>query len=398
MSVKNSPEARVVYSLKQHLLAEGLRGGRVSEVIVDADGAYQASPHAKALEPMATIWIDGFRPDLVCSVRQESCSMVAGFEVKADIADWPKGLTQARVYRNGVHHAFLAVPFSTKGRTRALEQEARDSGIGVLMLDGSHWHEAVPAADPRPLPSKLQATALALEGVPAARKLQLNHPLNYLVVPYLRLLDGGTSLTILMERHWPDLQAVTSRRYAIEGARILGLIDMDGWLTPKGATIADLLQGVGFLPENRPGKRLRLADASPAVAAVARAVLLSQPAVNLVVETLRRATNGSLRISELLDTTAHRDEVLARALFLRNPDRDLNAPIVAIDFRTATVFQFKQILWHAGILASKAEVGAGGGANRYRPEDDRWSLDEHILRTPMPGGRHDAMCLDEPLR
>jgi hypothetical protein len=116
VSVKNSPEARVVYSLKQHLLTEGLRGGRVSEVIVDADGAYQSSPHAKALEPMATIWIDGFRPDLVCSVRQESCSMVAGFEVKADIADWPKGLTQARVYRNGVHHAFLAVPFSANGR------------------------------------------------------------------------------------------------------------------------------------------------------------------------------------------------------------------------------------------------------------------------------------------
>jgi hypothetical protein len=159
----------------------------------------------------------------------------------------------------------------------------------------------------------------------------------------------------------------------------------------EGATIADLLHGVGFLPENRPGKRLRLADADPTVAAVARAVLLSQPAVNLVVETLRRATNSSLRISELLDTATHRDEVLARALFLRNPDRDLDAPVVAIDFRTATVFQFKQILWHAGILGSKAEVGAAGGANRYRPEDDRWSLDEHVLRTPVAGVRRDPM-------
>lgn len=65
---------------------------------------------------------------------------------------------------------------------------------------------------------------------------------------------------------------------------------------------------------------------------------------------------------------------------------------------SATVFQFKQILWHAGILASKAEVGAGGGANRYRPEEDRWSLDEHILRTPVAGVRRDAMCLGEPLR
>ncbi len=185
---------------------------------------------------------------------------------------------------------------------------------------------------------------------------------------------------------------------SIEGARILGLIDVDGWLTPKGATIADLLQGVGFLPENRPAKRLRLADAAPAVAAVARAVLLSQPAVHLVVETLRRAANGALGIPELLKAAMHRDEVLARALFLRNPDRDLNTPVAAIDFRTATVFQFKQILWHAGILASKAEVGAGGGANRYRPEDDRWSLDEHILRTPLAGVRRGAMGLPEPFR
>ena len=387
MPARDSPEARVVYSLKQHLLAEGLRGGRVCEVIVDADGAYQASPHAKALEPMATVWIDGFRPDLVCSVKQESCSMVAGFEVKADITDWPKGLTQARVYRNGVHHAFLAVPSSGNGRFRALEQEARDSGIGVLMLDGSHWREAVPPADPRPLPSKLQATSLALEGVPAARKLQLNHPLNYLVVPFLRLLDAETSLSLLLERHWPDLRATSSRRYAIEGARILGLIDIDGYLTPKGATMADLLQGMGFRPETRPAKRLRLANAAAPVGAVARAMLLGQPAVSLVVDTLRRTRDGCLGISELLVAAAQRDEVLARALFLRDPERDLDTPFRPVHFRSATVFQFKQILWHAGILATKADPGAGAGASHYQPDRDEWRLDERILRSrPKAGG------------
>ncbi len=227
--------------------------------------------------PMATIWIDGFRPDLVCSVRQETCSMVAGFEVKADIADWPKGLTQARVYRNGVHR----------------------------------------------------------------------------------------------------------------GCQDFGL-DRRGWL-------ADAQRGNdrGFASRRRVPPR---EPACEAIAAVARAVLLSQPAVHLVVETLRRAANGALGIPELLKAAMHRDEVLARALFLRNPDRDLNTPVAAIDFRTATVFQFKQILWHAGILASKAEVGAGGGANRYRPEDDRWSLDEHILRTPLAGVRRGAMGLPEPFR
>ena len=380
MRVHDSPEARVVYSLKRHLLSQGLSGGRVSEVLVDADASYQASSHAKALEPMATVWIDGFRPDLVCSVRRDSYSLVAGFEVKADLADWPKGITQASAYRNGVHHAFLALPFPANAKIRSLDQQARDRGIGVLQLDGSEWREAVAPADPRPLPWKLQATSLALAGVPAARKLQLNHPLNYLVVPYLRMLDGDNPLLSLLERHWPDLQQVSSRSYAIEGARVLGLIDVDGGLTPQGATVADLLHGVGFATSSRPAKRLRLAEVAAPVAAVARAVLLGQPAVSLVVETLRRMPSESVGISELLAAAARRDEMLARALFLRDPEQDLNAPFRPSDFRSATVFQFKQILWHAGITATKAQVGAGRGAANYQPDRDVWQLDERILR------------------
>ena len=383
MRTHDSPEARVVCSLKRHLLAEGLCGGRVSEVIVDADGAYQASPHAKALEPMATVWIDGFRPDLVCSVRRDSYSLVAGFEVKADLADWPKGITQASAYRNGVHHAFLALPFPANAKIRSLDQQARDRGIGVLQLDGSEWHEVVAPADPRPLPWKLQAASLALAGVPAARKLQLNHPLNYLVVPYLRTLDGDAPLLSLLERHWPDLKQVSSRSYAIEGARVLGLIDVDGGLTPQGATVADLLHGVGFATKSRPAKRSRLADAAPAVAAVARAVLLGQPAVNLVIETLRRTPGGSLGIVALLDAAARRDKMLACALFLRDPEQDLSRPFSPSDFRLATVFQFKQVLWHAGILATKAHSGASGGAATYQPDSDEWQLDERILKRPV---------------
>ena len=330
---------------------------------------------------MEGVWFTGVRGHFGMPGKDSpEARVVYSLKVKADIADWPKGLTQARVYRNGVHHAFLAVPFSTTGRIHALEQEARDSGIGVLLLDGSRWHEAVPPADPRPLPSKLQATSLALEGVPAARKLLLNHPLNYLVVPYLRLVDGETSLSSLMEQYWPDLQAASSRRYAIEGARVLGLIDMEGHLTPKGATIADLLQGVGFTPDARPAKRLRLAEAAAPVAAVARAVLLDQPAVSLVVDTLRRTRDGSLRMSSLLTAAVLRDQVLARALFLRDPERDLSRALCPVDFRTTTVFQFKQILWHAGILATKAEPGAGGGAANYGLAEDVWGLDERILR------------------
>jgi len=195
-------------------------------------------------------------------------------------------------------------------------------------------------------------------------------------------LDEHTPLLALLEQHWPDLQRASSRSYAIEGARVLGLIDLDGSLTPQGAVVADLLQGVGFATRSRPAKRLRLADAAPPVAAVARSVLLGQPAVSLVVETLRRRPAGSLGISELLAAASQRDEMLARALFLRDPERDLSKPLRPADFRSATVFQFKQILWHAGVSATKSLPGAGAGAANYQPALDVWQLDERILRSP----------------
>jgi hypothetical protein len=161
------------------------------------------------------------------------------------------------------------------------------------------------------------------------------------------------------------------------------LIDVDGGLTPQGATVADLLHGVGFAPSSRPAKRLRLADAAPPVGAVARAVLLGQPAVNLVIETLRRTPGGSLSIVALLAAAARRDEMLARALFLRDPEQDLSRPFRPSDFRSATVFQFKQILWHAGISAAKAHSGASGGAATYQPDRDEWQLDEQVLKRPL---------------
>src|SRR5512133_3938625 len=115
----------------------------------------------------------------------------------------------------------------------------------------------------------------------------LNHPLNYLVVPYLRYRYPQSPLVALLEAHWPDLRTENTRAHAIVGARTLGLIDREGYVTPIGNTVADLLEAIGFEPRSRPNKRARLADVSPAIAAVARSVLLNLPSVRLVIETLR---------------------------------------------------------------------------------------------------------------
>jgi len=384
--VRESPEAEVVHSLKQHLLSRGLYGTRVAEVVVDSDGSYRSSRYAKALEPMASVPIDGFRPDLLCAVRQPPGSLVAGFEVKAAYSDWPKGLAQARAYRSGVHHSFLAIP-SGQGNTQLLEESAREQGVGLLFRTGKDWSEVLRPADPRPSPSQIQAVSLAIEGVPLARRLQLNHPLNYLVVPYLKAHNPGGTLLAVLERDWPDLGTDGTRRHAIAGAQMLGLIDLYGDLTPQGSTAADLLAAVGFEPTRRPSKRIRLEEVAPAISAVVRSVLLHQPSVRLILETLLRVPKHVLPIDRLWEKACSRDEVLARALFLADPGHPLNRPLRSSDYNPSTVFKFKQVLWHAGVLLTKAEASAGGSAEQYRPDRDAWALDDRLLAKLGLGGR-----------
>lgn len=381
-----SPEAEVVHSLKQHLLARGLYGNPVAEVVVDADGSYRSSRYARALEPMASVPIDGFRPDLLCAVRQPPGSFIAGFEVKASPTDWPKGLAQARVYRSGVHHSFLAIPW-VSGNAQLLEESARDQGVGLLFRKATGWAEVLRPAAPRPLPSQVQSVSLAVEGVPLARRLQLNHPLNYLVVPYLKARYPVLTLLASLEQNWPDFGTDGTRRHAIAGARVLGLIDLNGDLTPQGSTAADLLVAVGFDPVRRPSKRQKLDEAAPAISAVARSVLLHQPSVRLVLETLLRTPRHALPIDRLWERARSRDEVLSRALFLADPGHSLDRPLRPGDYNPSTVFKFKQVLWHAGVLATKAEASAGGTGEQYRPDRDNWALDDQLLVKLGLGGQ-----------
>lgn len=77
------PEAKLVHSLRQHLRSRRLYGNSIAEVVVDADGSYRSSRYARFLEPMASVLIDGFRPDLLCAVQLPAGSLIAGIELKA---------------------------------------------------------------------------------------------------------------------------------------------------------------------------------------------------------------------------------------------------------------------------------------------------------------------------
>jgi hypothetical protein len=382
--MRGSPEAEVVHSLKQHLIRTGLWGSSVGGVLVDADGSYRNSRYAQSLEPMACVPINGARPDLLCTLT-DGASCLVGFEVKPNLDDWLKGLAQAAVYRAGVHYSFLALPASDAD-TRRVTLSAADFGVGVFRRTPSGWEEALRPPEPKPHPGSLHAAVMAVEGVPLARRLQLNHPLNYLAVAFLLARHPQLPVVESLRAGWADLSTDGTRRHAIAGAKALGLVDLQDGLTLFGATVADLLEAVRFRPEARPSKRARLADAGPELAAIVRSVLLRQPGVVLTLEVLRSAKGHSLGIQELWERASARDEVLGRALFLSDPSRDLATPLRPEDYNPSTVFKFKQVLWHAGLLATKAEGSAGGAAVHYQPSKDIWALEDKLIeRLQLPG-------------
>lgn len=372
-------EVEVVHSLKNWLLTRGMNQQAIGSLVVDSDRAYRHSRFRAALEPMGSLRINGYRPDIVCNLEKTPTAFILGFEVKPSLGDWPKGLAQARNYRSGVHQAYLAIPRDRTTSTRELETAAAEFGVGVLLRDSGGWQDIVPAPDPRPSPATVQTIERLLEGVPLARRLQLNHPLNYLVVPFLRAEHPNQSIESSLAAYWTDLGSSGTRKHAIAGAESLGLIDRDGNITVDGTIIVDLLRTMGFCVMERPNKRTRLCEVSSHIAVVARVSLLRQPSVRLVIESLQQERNNRATISGLLATARRRDRLLADALFLSDPDLENISDLRPADFNPSTVFKFKQVLWHAGILASKADSSAGTKAADYVPDRDIWELDRTII-------------------
>ncbi|MBN8229838.1 hypothetical protein JYK02_20195 [Corallococcus macrosporus] len=367
-------EARVVHSLKQHLLKHGLRESRVLHLLVDAHPSYVRSPFARALEPMTQLTLEDTRPDILCSVARPEGVLVTGIEVKASERDWAHGLGQAHTYRPSVHHAYLALP-TPAGKLRAPTlAQARRIGVGILAQDAKDWVEVVPPEDPSPLPRAVSQASSLLEGVPAARSLQLNHPLNYLAAAFLA--DRGPacrSLLDSLEAHWKALRTEGTRRHAATGASTLGLLDLDWKPTVEGRAVADLLAALHFDPDARYEKRQRLLEVHPAFAAVARFVLIRQPAVRLIHRTLLDH-GGSLTLPKLAVAAGREDLALATALFLADPSIELKPGLRGPDIYPSNVFKLKQNLWHAGLLDTKAHGSSGKKATVYRPEEDVWAL------------------------
>ena len=375
-------EAGIVCLLKEDLSLDvpRLHRWRIADIGVDSDGSYRSSRYAAQLEPMISMPIRGFYPDVVCTYESPAESGIAAFEVKASFDDWVKGITQARAYREGVHRSFLALPEGSGSRYSVLERDARESGVGVWLLRKSGWEEVVPSAPPRPSLTEAKNIAAALRGVVLPKRLQLNHPLNYLAVVWAASSQQTGRVVEAMEEYWPDLRSTGSRQHARNGARYLGLLSRGDALTRLGLSVADLLRAVDFESNSRVNKRARFVDESPSLAAVMRIVLIQQEGTRLIVDALERSGNAGLNTEELLRQCAEINSPLASGLFLTNP-RDLGlATLESSAFNPSFVFQFKQVLWHSGVLSTPIHKTGGKGAEVYEHVHDYWKLENHFAQ------------------
>ena len=182
-----------------------------------------------------------------------------------------------------------------------------------------------------------------------------------------------------MVENWEDLGTHGSRQHATNGARYLGLLTRSETLSRLGLTVCDLMQALDFEKASGINKRTRFCDASPGLAAVTRFVFMQQESTKLLVEALERSGNDRINTEELLREAAKINEPLATGLFLTDP-RDFEKPAIPSSaFTPSFTFQFKQTLWHSGILSTPIHKTAGKGASVYEHQHDYWKLENRIV-------------------
>ncbi len=105
---------------------------------------------------------------------------------------------------------------------------------------------------------------------------------------------------------------------------------------------------------------------------------MQQESTKLIVEALERSGYCGLNTEELLREAAKINEPLATGLFLTDP-RDFEKPAIPSSaFTPSFTFQFKQNLWHAGILSTPIHKTAGKGFSVYEHQHDYWKLEPTV--------------------
>ncbi len=306
--------------------------------------------------------------------------------------DLETGVLQAHDRLSGANAAYLAAPLEAV--TSGVRGAAREMNVGVVGVEAGGEVEVVER--PRPIgvqqtsstnAIRFQATA---QGV-ADQSFDLNHPKNYL----------GYTLAVhspMDTREAVDTHVVGAVDGARKGARFLGLVDTSGGedtLTSMGREVVRFAVSehgdVDAALEEFTGwkrSRKRFTEVAPKWGLVARRVVYSYPATELLVEEIQELHDTGVREPTLRELVLHVFEdhpSFAVELFISNRDTkreqafqddDSLDPEALKDgrlYQPSTTFQLKALMYHAGIVTE-----TGAEPSRVEPTEDVWKLVEHI--------------------
>lgn len=230
-----------------------------------------------------------------------------------------------------------------------------------------------------PQSTTTSSEAAATENNPVAA-FSLNHPKNYFGVPLAIAAVGDTDQLI-------RTYLVTMETRARAGAEALGLITSNGELTALGETIVesvaaettieDELERFGGLQ----GSSERFIEAAPRYwNPIARYALQQSSLVGDIVTllentgpvTLPELTTVAVRTNHCVQETILRDaDTVTPSDVQPEPPDALRTPDV---YAGKAVYQFKTLLFHAGILTER-----GADTSALVPRQDVWALEPSLV-------------------
>ncbi len=341
--------------------------------------------------------VRGLDPEFLAIERQGSTPPLIAVEAKGQTTaggvDTGRGIVQAYDRLNEANVAFVAVPESAVSESdRVL---ARELNVGILGVDGEGTVE--PLETPRVVGNRTTTEASAIrfqasaQGV-ADQSFGLNHPKNYLGYPLALYANGST------ERLLEEYRVVGATDDARKGAAFLGLVDEN----PTGPRLTGLGREVVRFAIREYGSvdaaleefetwyrsRQRFVDCAPRWGLLARQVLYSYPATQLLIDSLQGLHDDGVAEPSLV-TLVEYLHVLRPSftieLFVRgteearrrvlDPDGKLQSDALEDGsvFHAPTVFQLKSMLYHAGVLTDR-----GNEPHRLEPTTDVWALCESL--------------------
>ena len=402
-------EPHVLAHTKRHLFPDD--GAEATYAVVDtqftserwlADGAITAEI-TEMLAPFNHVRIGTGYPDLV-GVRSLDDELVAvnrlGSEppliaveakgyTKTGRVDVERGVVQAYDRLHEANAAYVTAP--TGSISESARTLARELNVGVLGVGPSGTVTSLER--PRVVGNRTTTEAEAIRFQASAQgvvndSFGLNHPKNYLGYPLAHYADGST------EKLMRENKVVREIGSAKRGAAVLGLVE-EG---PNSVRLTALGREVVRFALDRYGSVERALnefsnwfrkshcfyDLAPEWGLLTRRVVFDYPATQLIVEELQRLHEDGENEPNLIQLVEYLHELhptFTIELFVRGTDDARNQVLgpegeLRIDaladgnvYHSPTVFQFKAILYHAGILTQR-----GAEPSNLDPTADTWAL------------------------